>query len=134
IAGHRQRLLAAGGVTHAGAHVRRFRRQADNIVVEYTASDATAEASTATTGSIAADTVVLAAGAGTAELALSLGADTRRIGTATGARGFLARVRVDHGLTGIRSVNGLQLRPDGPGILAAQSLALERALDARGQR
>lgn len=134
IAVHRQRLLAAGGTVHVGAHVQRLRRQADSIIVEYTASDASPEPRTAEQGVIAAGTVVLAAGAGTAKLARSVTADIRRIGTATGARGFLARVQMDHDLTGIRSVHGLQLRPDGPGMLAAQSLTLERAVRERGQR
>lgn len=132
IAAHRQRLVAAGGAVHAGAHVQRIHRHADKIILECNGSDAAAER-------IAADTVVLAAGTGIAELSRSLGADTRRIGTATGTRGFLARVQMDQDLTGIRSVNGLQLRPDGPGILAAQSLplerlTLERAVGERGQR
>lgn len=139
IAAHRARLLRAGGAVHVSAHVQRLDRRADKIIVEYTASDAAPEApKTATakpdTAMLEADTVVLAAGSGTAELARSFGADTRRIGTATGPRGFLARVRLDHGLTSIRSVNGMQLRPDGPGILAAQSLTLEDVLRDRGQR
>lgn len=134
IAVHRQRVLAAGGAVLTGAHVQGLRRQADNIVVEYTESDAAAETRTVETSTLETDTVILAAGVGTAELARSLGGDTRRIGTARGARGFLARVRMDNDLTGIRSVKGLQLRPDGPGVLAAQSLTLEAIIGEHGQR
>ena len=121
IGAQRKRLLAAGGAVRTGVHVRRLQRRGGEVIV-----DAAGNAET-----LAVDTVVLAAGTGTAELVRSLGAETRRISTATGLRGFLARVRTDHGLTGIRSVNGLQLRPDGPGILAAQSLTIERDLRAR---
>ena len=124
IAVHRSALLASGGAVRTGIRVRGLRRLGRRIVVAGDGADSPVE--------LMADTVVIAAGTGTARLASSIGADTRRLGTATGPSGFLARVRLDHGLTRIRSAHGLQLRPDGPGVLAAQSLTIEQQLLERG--
>jgi glycine/D-amino acid oxidase-like deaminating enzyme len=129
IAVHRSTLLSAGGTVRAGMRVRNLRRHGQRVVV---VCDGAANPAEAPIEQIVADTVVIAAGTGTAQLASSIGADTRRLGTATGPRGFLARIRLDHGITHVRSANGLQLRPDGAGVLAAQSLTIERQLLERG--
>ena len=129
IAVHRSTLLAAGGTVRTGMRVRSLRRHGQRVVV---VCDGAANPAEAPIEQIVADTVVIAAGTGTAQLASSIGADTRRLGTATGPRGFLARVRLDHGITQVRSANGLQLRPDNAGVLAAQSLTIERQLLERG--
>jgi glycine/D-amino acid oxidase-like deaminating enzyme len=126
IAVHRSALLAAGGSVRTGTRVGELRHRGEQVLVDCAGAAASAEP-------LVADTVVIAAGTGTAALAASIGADTRRIGTATGPTGFLARVRLDHDLTQIQSANGLQLRPDGPGVLAVQSLTIEQCLRARGE-
>lgn len=79
-----------------------------------------------------ADTIVVAAGTGTAALVAPVASDTRRLATSAGDDGFLARIDVAHPLTRIRSVAGLQVRPDGRGRLAAQSLTVEAALRRDG--
>lgn len=129
IAVHRSTLLAAGGTVHTGIRVRSLRRHGHRVVV---VCDGATNPAEAPIEQIVADTVVIAAGTGTAQLASSIGADTRRLGTATGPSGFLARVRLDHGITQVWSANGVQLRPDGPGVLAAQSLTIEQQLRERG--
>jgi glycine/D-amino acid oxidase-like deaminating enzyme len=126
IAVHRSALLAAGGTLHTGTRARGLRRRGHHVLVDLEGTAGPAQP-------LAADTVVIAAGTGTGALAASIGADTRRIGTATGPSGFLARVRLDHDLTRIRSADGLQLRPDGPGVLAAQSLTIEQHLRECGE-
>lgn len=74
------------------------------------------------------DVLVVAAGSGTAALVRHL-PDARRVQCSTGPTGFLARIRVaDHPIDRILSADGLQLRPDGDGAVAAQSLRLEDEL------
>jgi glycine/D-amino acid oxidase-like deaminating enzyme len=126
IAVHRSALLAAGGNVRTGTRVGELRHSGEQILVDCAGAAASDRP-------LVADTVVIAAGTGTAALAASIGADTRRIGTATGPAGFLARVRIDHDSTQIQSANGLQLRPDGPGALAVQSLTIEQYLRERGE-
>jgi glycine/D-amino acid oxidase-like deaminating enzyme len=80
-----------------------------------------------------ADAIVVAAGVGTAALVASLARDARRLGSSAGDDGFLARIEVDeHPVDRIRSLAGLQIRPDGPGRVAAQSLSIEAELRRRG--
>ena len=78
-----------------------------------------------------ADVVLVAAGSGTAAL---VGEYARpRLTTSAGHDGFLARIEVaKHPIDRILSIDGLQVRPDGPGRMAAQSLALEAALRSDG--
>ncbi len=79
------------------------------------------------------DTIVVAAGSGTAELVAAVAIDAQRLSGSTGADGFLARVEVgDHPIDRIRSIDGLQVRPDGRGRIAAQSLSIEAALRREG--
>lgn len=80
-----------------------------------------------------ADAIVVAAGAGTAALVAAVARHARRLGSSTGDDGFLVRIEVDeHPIHRIRSVAGLQLRPDGPRRIAAQSLSIEAELRRRG--
>ncbi|MCR2763562.1 FAD-dependent oxidoreductase [Microbacterium sp. zg.B48] len=127
IAVHRAQLVAAGGAVRAGIRARGLRRRGSEIVIESEGSDVSGD-------HIVADAVLIAAGTGTAALARSAGAVAHRLGSAPGARGFLARLRVDHAVTRVESTGGLQLRPDGDGILAVQSLPLERMQAASGER
>jgi FAD dependent oxidoreductase. len=79
------------------------------------------------------DVVIVAAGAATAGLVRDQPHASDRISTSSGAEGHLARIRVDrHPVNRIISLDGLQLRPDGDGVVAAQSLAVEGSLRERG--
>lgn len=79
------------------------------------------------------DTIVVAAGAGTAELVASGASGGRRLSGSTGADGFLARIEAGaHPIDRIHSIDGLQVRPDGSGWVAAQSLTIEAALRRDG--
>ncbi|WP_334148453.1 NAD(P)/FAD-dependent oxidoreductase [Microbacterium sp.] len=77
------------------------------------------------------DLIAVAAGAGTATL---LGDRTEpRLTSSTGDDGFLARIDMsEHPIDRIRSISGLQVRPDGPGRFAAQSLDIEAELRRTG--
>lgn len=80
----------------------------------------------------AVDAVVVAGGADTSELIGSASA-VGRLASSAGDDGFLARIRVDeHPIDRIRSLDGLQVRPDGEGGIAAQSLRIEAALRRAG--
>ena len=80
-----------------------------------------------------ADVVVVAAGTGTAALVADHPAAAARVSSSTGPDGFCARIEVaDHPVERIASIDGLQLRPDGDGVIAAQSLRIERQLRERG--
>lgn len=75
------------------------------------------------------DAVVVAAGAGTAALAPG----SPRLSTTTGVEGYLARFAAsDAPFDRIVSIDGLQLRPDGEGRVAAQSLTIETRLRDEG--
>ncbi|MDQ0726759.1 FAD-binding oxidoreductase [Microbacterium sp. W4I20] len=79
------------------------------------------------------DTIVVAAGSGTAELVAAVATEAQRLSGSTGVDGFLARIEVgDHPIDRIRSLDGLQVRPDGRGRIAAQSLSIEAALRRDG--
>ncbi|RKN67498.1 FAD-dependent oxidoreductase [Microbacterium sp. CGR2] len=81
-----------------------------------------------------ADAIVVAAGAGTAGLVAGIPRSARRLQTSTGPVGFLARIDVDeHPLPArVYSRDGVQVRPDGAGRVAAQSLRLEAELLRNG--
>jgi len=75
------------------------------------------------------DAVVVAAGSGTATLAPG----SPRLSTTTGAEGYLVRFAAsDAPFDRIVSIRGLQLRPDGDGRVAAQSLTIENRLREDG--
>ena len=79
------------------------------------------------------DTILVAAGAGTAALVAPVVPDAPRISASAGDDGFLARIRVgEHPIDRIRSLAGLQVRPDGDGRIAAQSLRIEADLRREG--
>lgn len=79
------------------------------------------------------DAIVVAAGTGTAQLVASDGHRPARLASSSGPSGFLVRIDVDdHPIDRVRSVGGLQVRPDGAGRVAAQSLAIEEALRRDG--
>ena len=79
------------------------------------------------------DTIIVAAGVATATLVARDGRRIDRLRTTTGSDGFLVRIAVDrHPIDRIRSIAGLQVRPDGPGRVAAQSLSIEADLARRG--
>ncbi|ACQ78686.1 FAD dependent oxidoreductase [Beutenbergia cavernae DSM 12333] len=132
VAAQRARVVARGGSVRTGVRVRDLRRTSRGLT-------ATAVPLGGAEGQDVAelrpDRVVVAAGTGTAELLRGLGPVSRRVGTATGPRGFLARVRLAEPLPvdGVVVRDDLQLRPDGPGRLAVQSLRLEEALRAGGE-
>ncbi|MDQ0644147.1 FAD-dependent oxidoreductase [Microbacterium murale] len=78
------------------------------------------------------DLILVAAGAGTAALLRTV-TPCPRLATSAGDDGFLARIDVDeHPLDRIRSLAGLQVRPDGPGRIAVQSLGIEAELRRTG--
>lgn len=78
------------------------------------------------------DLIVVAAGIGTAALLGDGGGP--RLGSAAGDDGFLVRIRVDEPrIDRIRSRGGLQVRPDGPDRIAAQSLTIEAELRRAGE-
>jgi hypothetical protein len=80
-----------------------------------------------------ADAVIVAAGTGTAALIGHHPAAAARVASSTGLNGFCARIELaDHPIDQIVSVDGLQLRPDGTGRIATQSLRIERELRERG--
>lgn len=82
---------------------------------------------------LGADLVVVAAGTGTASLVVHHSASAARLASSTGLPGFCARIKIaDHPIERIVSIGGLQLRPDGDGVIAAQSLRIERQLRERG--
>ncbi len=86
---------------------------------------------------IAADLVVLAAGVGCGPLVRDLPA-AERVGDAAGAPGFLARVPNPGAALagwehGVLASDRLNVRPDGDGGVALQSLPLERELLSPGQ-
>lgn len=75
------------------------------------------------------DAIVVAAGVATAQLVASDGLRPARLASSTGPSGFLVRIDVDdHPIDRVRSVGGLQVRPDGAGRVAAQSLVIEEEL------
>lgn len=79
------------------------------------------------------DAIVVAAGAGTAALVGAAAPGVRRLSTSAGDDGFLARIDGGaHPFDRIRSVAGLQVRPDGEGRIAAQSLTIEAELRRDG--
>lgn len=79
------------------------------------------------------DAVVVAAGAGTSALVAPVAPAVSRVAASAGDDGFLARIRVGaHPIDRIRSLAGLQVRPDGDGRIAAQSLRIEEALRRDG--
>lgn len=79
------------------------------------------------------DTIVVAAGSGTAELVATRAPAVQRLSGSTGPDGFLARIEVgDHPVDRILSIGGLQVCPDGSGRIAAQSLSIESALRRAG--
>lgn len=79
------------------------------------------------------DMIVVAAGAATAALVGGDGHRPVRLRSSSGPDGFLARIRVDdHPVRRVRSAGGLQVRPDGIGVLAAQSLTIEERLRRAG--
>ncbi|WP_261165144.1 FAD-dependent oxidoreductase [Microbacterium sp. Marseille-Q6965] len=84
---------------------------------------------------VVADTVVIAAGTGTAALVGSLTSPNSRIGSARGPRGFAVRLRAPSAAVGRVVVDrGLLLRPDHPerpDLVVAQSLAVEQRLRSR---
>lgn len=78
------------------------------------------------------DLILVAAGSGTAAL-LRTEASGPRLTTSAGDEGFLARIDVgEHPIDRIRSIAGLQVRPDGPDRIAAQSLGIEAELRRTG--
>lgn len=80
-----------------------------------------------------ADTVVVAAGSGTSALLAASGIRSRRLRTSAGAAGFLVRIEVaQHPIRRIISTSGLQIRPDGDGRVAVQSLNIEAQLRESG--
>lgn len=80
-----------------------------------------------------ADLIVVAAGTGTAALVAAVSPRVQRLSSSAGDDGFLARIEVDgHPIDRIRSVAGLQVRPDGDGRIAAQSLRIEADLRDAG--
>lgn len=80
-----------------------------------------------------ADAIVVAAGAGTAALVARVAPTVQRLSSSTGDDGFLARIEVDgHPIDRILSRDGLQMRPDGDGRIAAQSLRIEADLRDAG--
>lgn len=81
-----------------------------------------------------ADTaIIVAAGAATAALIAADSLRVARLGSSAGLDGFLARIDVDeHPVDRVRSIAGLQARPDGPGRIAVQSLTIEAALRRDG--
>lgn len=77
------------------------------------------------------DLLLVAAGAGTARLLGDMAGP--RLMTSSGDDGFLVRIDVgEHPIDRIRSTGGLQIRPDGPGRIAVQSLAIEAELRRTG--
>lgn len=77
------------------------------------------------------DLILIAAGAGTTELLGDMAGP--RLATSVGDDGFLVRIDVgEHPLDRIRSVAGLQVRPDGTGRIAVQSLDIEAVLRRSG--
>lgn len=75
------------------------------------------------------DVIVVAAGAATAQLVASDGHRPARLPSSIGPDGFLVRIDADdHPIDRVRSVAGLQVRPDGDGRVVAQSLGIEEAL------
>ena len=111
LAAHLSDLQAAGGVLREGTALRSLDEVNDIL------------------GPV--DQVVVAAGAGTAGLLGRKGGS--RLATSSGDDGFLARIDVGaNPIDRIRSIDGLQMRPDGPGRIAVQSLGLEAMLRRDG--
>ena len=79
------------------------------------------------------DAIVVAAGTGTAAMVAPVAPTVPRLSSSTGDDGFLARIEVgEHPIDRIRSLEGLQVRPDGDGRIAAQSLRIEADLRRAG--
>lgn len=75
------------------------------------------------------DVVIVAAGSATARLVPG----SPRLATTTGHEGYLVRIGVDSPpIDRILSIDGLQVRPDGGGRVAAQSLDIEVRLRSSG--
>ncbi len=75
------------------------------------------------------DVVIVAAGSATARLVPG----SPRMATTTGHEGYLVRISIDEPpIDRILSIDGLQVRPDGDGRVAAQSLTIERQLRSSG--
>lgn len=83
----------------------------------------------------ATDVIVVAAGADTARLLAQHPSSSSRLASSAGADGFVARIDTEHGpIDRVLSIDGLQMRPDGPGRIAAQSLRIEAELRERGEQ
>ena len=105
-------------------------RQAGGVVHGETRIDALGQVRDAAG---AVDAVVVAAGAGTAALVGPVTPAPAGLSTSAGDDGFVARIRIgEHPLDRIRSLDGLQVRPDGNGWIAAQSLRIEEELRRAG--
>lgn len=82
---------------------------------------------------IAADHIVIAAGTGSAALLRDSALRAPVLGTGSGSRGFVVRVRTGAPPTSIEMTDALSLRPEGDGALL-QSLEVERRLTGAGVR
>lgn len=81
----------------------------------------------------AADAVVVAAGASTAQLLAQHPHSSTRLATSIGDEGFIVHIAAaQHPIARVQSISGLQIRPDAPGRIVAQSLGIEADLRDRG--